>query len=158
MSYLVEQPPHCDLLRLSLPTGRFVRFGRTHLPRSRNPGSALSQRRSRFEQRLSRRLSRLRCRGPPCLPPVPSACVPSVSKALAFSVLATLEDESFFISPKFHFQPVASALGQILNTRKFPAQPSPFSFPDTPRSSLAYLPALTLGLNLLGTLVPRTLT
>lgn len=54
MSYLVEQPPHCDLLRLSLPTGRFVRFGRTHLPRSRNPGSALSQRRSRFEQRLSR--------------------------------------------------------------------------------------------------------
>ena len=24
MSYLVEQPPHCDLLRLSLVTGRFV--------------------------------------------------------------------------------------------------------------------------------------
>ena len=82
-----------------------------------------------------------------------------MSKALAFSVLATLEDESFFISPKFHFQPVASALGQILNTKKFPAQPSPFSFPDTPRSSLAYLPArLTIGLNLLGILVPRTQT
>ena len=32
MSYLVEQPPHCDLLRLSLMTGRFVRFGRAHLP------------------------------------------------------------------------------------------------------------------------------
>ena len=29
MSYLVEQPPHCDLLRLSLSTGRFVLFGRT---------------------------------------------------------------------------------------------------------------------------------
>ena len=28
MSYLVEQPPHCDLLRLSLSTSRFVRFGR----------------------------------------------------------------------------------------------------------------------------------
>ena len=31
MSYLVEQPPYCDLLRLSLLTRRFVRFGRTHL-------------------------------------------------------------------------------------------------------------------------------
>lgn len=31
MSYLVEQPPHCDLLRLSLLTSRFVRFRRTHL-------------------------------------------------------------------------------------------------------------------------------
>ena len=28
MSYLVEQPPHCDLLRLSLSTSRFVRFRR----------------------------------------------------------------------------------------------------------------------------------
>ena len=26
MSYLVEQPPYCDLLRLSLSTRRFVRF------------------------------------------------------------------------------------------------------------------------------------
>ena len=32
MSYLVEQPPHCILLRLSLSTGRFVLFRRTHLP------------------------------------------------------------------------------------------------------------------------------
>ena len=31
MSYLVEQPPYCDLLRLSLSTRRFVRFGRTPL-------------------------------------------------------------------------------------------------------------------------------
>ena len=31
MSYLVEQPPHCDLLRLSLLTRRFVRFRRTRL-------------------------------------------------------------------------------------------------------------------------------
>ena len=29
MSYLVEQPPYCDLLRLSLSTRRFVRTGRT---------------------------------------------------------------------------------------------------------------------------------
>ncbi len=31
VSYYVEQPPHCDRLRLSLSTGRFVRTGRTHL-------------------------------------------------------------------------------------------------------------------------------
>ena len=31
MSYLVEQPPHCDLLRLSLLTSRFVRNRRTYL-------------------------------------------------------------------------------------------------------------------------------
>ena len=31
VSYLVEQPPHCDLLRLSLSTWRFVRLRRTHL-------------------------------------------------------------------------------------------------------------------------------
>ena len=31
MSYSVEQPPHCDLLRLSLTTGRFVRCRRAHL-------------------------------------------------------------------------------------------------------------------------------
>ena len=30
VSYLVEQPPHCDLLRLSLVTWRFVRNGRTY--------------------------------------------------------------------------------------------------------------------------------
>ena len=31
VSYLVEQPPHCDLLRLSLMTWRFVRLRRTYL-------------------------------------------------------------------------------------------------------------------------------
>jgi hypothetical protein len=31
VSYLVEQSPCCDLLRLSLLTRRFVRFRRTHL-------------------------------------------------------------------------------------------------------------------------------
>ena len=29
--YSVEQPPHCDLLRLSLSTGRFVHCRRAHL-------------------------------------------------------------------------------------------------------------------------------
>ena len=52
-----------------------------------------------------------------------------MSKALAFSVLATLEDESFFISPKFHFQPVASALCRILNTKNFWPSPFPSRFP-----------------------------
>lgn len=33
MSYLVEQPPHCDLLRLSLSTSRFVRCRRAYLRR-----------------------------------------------------------------------------------------------------------------------------
>ena len=36
-----------------------------------------------------------------------------VSKALASGVLATLEDESFFISKKFHFQPVALHLADF---------------------------------------------
>ena len=31
MSYLAEQPPNCDLLRLSLVTGRFVRKRRAKL-------------------------------------------------------------------------------------------------------------------------------
>ena len=31
MSYLVEQPPHCDLLRLSLSTRRFVRILQTDI-------------------------------------------------------------------------------------------------------------------------------
>ena len=43
MSYLVEQTPCCDLLRLSLVTRRFVRFGRTHLAMS-----GLSRRRRPF--------------------------------------------------------------------------------------------------------------
>ena len=33
VSYSVEQPPHCDLLRLSPPTWRFVRRRRAHLRR-----------------------------------------------------------------------------------------------------------------------------
>ena len=33
VSYLVEQPPHCDLLRLSLMTWRFVRLRRTYFRR-----------------------------------------------------------------------------------------------------------------------------
>ena len=37
MSYLVEQLPHCDLLRLSLLTGRFVRTGRAYLLAYRRP-------------------------------------------------------------------------------------------------------------------------
>ena len=40
MSYLVEQPPHCDLLRLSLSTGRFVLFGRTTSANSKSIGEA----------------------------------------------------------------------------------------------------------------------
>ena len=40
MSCLVEQPPHCDLLRLSLLTRRFVRFRRTRLRCSEVGGSA----------------------------------------------------------------------------------------------------------------------
>ncbi len=31
MSYLVEQSPYCDLLKLSLTTRRFVCFGQAHL-------------------------------------------------------------------------------------------------------------------------------
>ena len=42
MSYLVEQPPHCDLLRLSLLTRRFVRFRRTHLA-GRRPAAGTQQ-------------------------------------------------------------------------------------------------------------------
>ena len=41
MSYLVEQPPHCDLLRLSLSTGRFVRYRRTRLPQRVDTASSL---------------------------------------------------------------------------------------------------------------------
>jgi hypothetical protein len=37
VSYLVEQPPHCDLLRLSLSTARFVRARRTHLENEVSP-------------------------------------------------------------------------------------------------------------------------
>ena len=54
-----------------------------------------------------------------------------MSKALASGVLATLEDESFFISPKFHFQPVALDLAKFLEPTDFPTpdQPAPYSPP-----------------------------
>ena len=46
---MVEQPPHCDPLRLSLSTDRFVRFGRTHLSCKHTQPSLLGQTSARFE-------------------------------------------------------------------------------------------------------------
>ena len=58
--------------------------------------------------------------------------------ALASGVLATLEDESFFISPKFHFQPVALDLVEFLRVPTFkPPTSQPGLTSRLPARSLA---------------------
>ena len=120
VSYLVEQPPHCDLLRLSLSTGRFVRQGRTHLPGRRELSLGSEVRSLTVAGSLPHGPLVARVHRALGLRAVPASLPASVGRGAVPS-----EIESLFISPKFGFRPVALVSGRAGLAFPRPSDPFP---------------------------------